>query len=266
MRDAAHVGDSDAFGRDPEEDPLADMGWQTEKTSARTQPTETEETSTRPGPVGTERYEHRASSTDRRGPGAGCAVSGVVALVIAVFVLALVVLFVIGSIEGIEESGRAPQPVPAADQAPSADPPRGLERGSLLLRGNLSPALRRLEQRTGGRLRFVRVAADRVDVQAVMRDDRLRAAQATWDGETRVLTTVRAPGISAAPDFAWSRVDASAPRRLAAAVTRRAGRAATSFDYAVLSSAGGLGWAAFLKGGSGFTARADGSGLTRIGG
>jgi hypothetical protein len=63
-----------------------------------------------------------------------------------------------------------------------------------------------------------------------------------------------------APDrgFPWSRVDPSAPRRIVTAVSKRTGRRAASFDYVVLIDTVGLGWAAFFKGGKGFTATPDG--------
>jgi hypothetical protein len=136
--------------------------------------------------------------------------------------------------------------------------PRGLGAGSLLRPENLAPAVRRLRVRLGGRPRFVRVSADRVDAQVVLPGERIRLGYFTWDGAMRVIATTKAPGVSAAPALRWVQVDPWAPRRLVRSATAQARMPASGFDYAVLARAGGMHWTAFLSGGSTWTAGADG--------
>lgn len=160
----------------------------------------------------------------------------------------------------VTEAPRDPEPEtePAATPPPApTGPPSGLQRGSLLRRANLAVALRRLRADAKGRPRNVRVAAERVDVQVVLRDGRLRSAQATWDGEVRVLSTTPTP-IGGLTGFAWSQIDPGAPQRIVRSATGRARRPASAFDYAVFLDIGGGQWSAFVKGGKAFVATPGG--------
>jgi hypothetical protein len=157
---------------------------------------------------------------------------------------------------------RPPAPEkPATPERPVAEkpvqPPRGLQPGSLLRRANFTVALRRLRAQAKGRPRNLRVEAERIDVQVVLRDGRLRSAQARWDGEIRVISTTSTP-IGALPSFAWSAVDRGAPQRIVRSATGRARKPASAFNYAVLLDAAGLRWSAFLKTGEGFIATSSG--------
>ena len=153
------------------------------------------------------------------------------------------------------------RPAPAAAEPPvpaePAEPPRGLQPGSLLRRANFTVALRRLRAGAKGEPRTLRVAAERIDVQVVLRDGRLRSAQVSWDGEVRVLSTTPTP-IGGLRGYPWSAIDRGAPQRLARGATGRARRPASSFDYAVLLDAAGLRWSAFVKNGPAFTAAPSG--------
>lgn len=154
------------------------------------------------------------------------------------------------------EPARTAAPEPAKPAAPPR-PPTGLQRGSLLRRANLALALRRLRAEAKGRPRNVRVAAERVDVQVVLRDGRLRSAQAAWDGEVRVLSTTPTP-IGGLDSFTWAQIDAGAPQRIVRSATGRARRPASAFDYTVFLDIGGGQWSAFLKGGQAFVATPGG--------
>jgi hypothetical protein len=147
----------------------------------------------------------------------------------------------------------------------SAEPPRGLSSTSLLRRGNFAPAVRRLRSAMGGgRLRYLRVEAGRIDAQVVL-GDRLRSAQLTPGEDPNVFST-SAAGVAGLPTFSWSQVDPSAPRRLVGATTGRAKRPATAFNYAVLIDAAGLRWTAYVQGGAGFQSGPDGRNVVRLGG
>lgn len=149
--------------------------------------------------------------------------------------------------------------------AKPAEPPRGLQPGSLLRRANFTVALRRLRTQVKGRPRSLRVEAERIDVQVVLQDGRMRIAQARWDGEVRVLTTTSTP-IGGLQGFAWSAIDRGAPQRLVRGATGRARKPASSFNYAVLMDVGGLRWSGFLKSGGAFIAGPSGRIERQIGG
>lgn len=153
-------------------------------------------------------------------------------------------------------SPATPEPEEPAATVP-AEAPRGLQRGSLLRRANFTVALRRLRAQAKGRPRNVRVEAERIDMQVVLRDGRLRSAQARWDGEIRVISTTSTP-IGALPTFSWSAIDRGAPQRIVRSATGRARKPASAFNYAVLLDAAGLRWSAFLKTGEGFLATSSG--------
>jgi hypothetical protein len=142
-----------------------------------------------------------------------------------------------------------------------AEPPVGLSRQSMLLRGNLSPALRKLRGEMGGKLMYMRIEAQRVDVQ-VVRGSKLISAQAPWNGDPRIFPAVTAP--SGGKTFAWSAIDPSAPRQFVTAVTRKAGRPSSQFNYAVLIDAIGLEWQVFLKDGTHYRASPDGRSVSRV--
>ena len=131
-----------------------------------------------------------------------------------------------------------------------AKPPVGIGKGSLLLRGNFAPAIRDLRREVGGRVRTLRVAPDNIQVVA-QRGGKLIVAQRSWDDEARIISrSATTPTPSA---FAWSSVDLSAPRRMAAQMGK-----SSRFDYAVLIDAAGLRWSAFRKGGKNFQFTPDG--------
>jgi hypothetical protein len=267
------MDDRDAFGRRTEEDPLSEMGWSAEATTSA----ESTETAERSMPADTsvpaEKVERRmlggavpgpslpGSPRTIRGPAAlGC----LVAVVAVVGVIAAGAVFVVGAVDDASDTVESVFPTvvdepPPADDRPS-EPPAGLARGSMLLRGNLAPALQRMRREMGGRLRYVRIEAERVDTQ-VTRRGRLVSAQARWDAEPQVFQGGQSP---AGPTFVWSQVDPSAPRRFVDAITRKAGRPSSAFDYAVLSaSAPGLEWQAFLEGGTHYAVSRDGRRVTR---
>lgn len=217
----------------------------------------------------------------RRGPGR--AIAAVVGVLVVIGIA--VGLFVLGTTDSdtkstgssftinsdtpqpeapVAEADPEPEPEPEPETPASADPPApvkpptGMQPGSLLRRANLQVALQRLQDEAKGRPRSVRVEALRVDVQVVLNDGRLRNAQATWDGEVRVISTSPTP-IGGLETFAWSAVDPAAMPRIVRSASGRARKPASSFNYAVLNDASGLRWVAFLKTGEAFIATPGGS-------
>jgi hypothetical protein len=186
---------------------------------------------------------------------------GGVAAVFGVVLLAAVVFAVIG-IAGSTTSIHLPK-IPKPDVGtPTADPPQGLDATSLLRRGNLSPALEKIQDKVGGKPRLLRIEAERIDMQ-VLANGKLVNVQWRYDAdEPNVLSSSSVP--ASLPAFEWSQINASAPARLVRATTT-AGRA-KDFNYAVLLQADKLRWSAFTAAGRGFLATPKGRGVTPIGG
>jgi hypothetical protein len=294
------MAETDPFGRAKGEDPLAEMGW---TDSAGIDPTAASDVAAPEQPDQAARREARAERvalkseggrrsrmplprmvgvpSERRRSNAGCAFTVVVfGFLIAVF--AVVVPAVITAIDEADVTEPGPFPQPVVDEpAPSEPveregrrerrqrparprrPPQGLERASLLRRGNLAPALRRLRRVTkSNRVNLIRIDAQSVIVTVSLRGGRSRLARATWDGGAHVVST--SPGGASTRTFSWSQIDSSAPNRVVRAATR--GRSSRAFNYLVLIDATGLRWSAFLKGGASYSAAPDGSAVTRVGG
>jgi hypothetical protein len=259
----------DAFGRDIGEDPVAEMGWESARSTATPgvetgmappHPLEGEpvgaEAATPPPPMLPSTFDVDMTPRRRRG---GCLGAFIVVAVLSVLLVGGVIVAIVGEVADTIDGIDIETPSTPGFGGPQ---PEGLERESLLLRGNFAPAMRRLRAEAGGELRFVRVAPERITVQTVLADGRLRLANALPGGAVDVIST--SPPVPGTDGIPWSRVDASAPRRMATAMTERAGRDPSAFGYAVLF-AGSERWSAFLDDGTGFTARLDGRDLRRIG-
>jgi hypothetical protein len=266
------MANTDPFGREQGEDPLAAMGWarpaDTQTTAAAAdvaapeQPDEAVRQHARreqivPGIPGQQR---------RRG-GLGCAVA-VIAVLFIGSIAAVVIPVVVTTVDEVRDAIPQVPTVPAVPKpggtgpAPSGEAPRGLERRSLLRRENLAPALRRLRRLTDGApIRLVRLDAETLLVQTV-RDGRARFGQASWRGDADVYAS--GGGGEGVATFGWSRLDPAAPARIVRAATR--GKRAASFDYLVLMRLSDVSWSGFLRRGGGtFNASADGRRVDRVG-
>jgi len=276
------MAEQDAFGREQGEDPLAAMGW----SDAPAAPVEAQPVPTGPGalteaapagppsappsasvsaPAPAPARRHRAATIHvrRRSATLGCLPTLLFFGAVITIVVAVVVPFISGVVESIDEIE-----TPRIEGPPGSGPgepgrpgaaPRNLQPRSMLVRRNLAPTLRKLRGQMGGRLHYVRIEAQRVDLQVAKRG-RLVSAQARWDREPDVFSPVVAPASST---FAWSRVDPSAPARFVRAALRQGGRRAV-FGYAVLVNAAGLQWQVFLADGTHFTASLDGRRVNRV--
>ena len=283
------MGDErDAFGREIEDDPLADMGWSPEAAPPAERvevvagdpltapPSEPEQapasTPPRSEPLFSEPepapYYEPPPPPEPMRPVRTFRIGWLVKLLIVGSILVAGAAIAIPVFNDVKdaiddavdefESG-TDQPGGGQDGDESGQPPQGLQRKSMLLRGNLAPGLRTLQREIGGDLRFVRIEAERVDVQAADGNE-LVLGQASWDGQVRVLARTRA---AIGDTFSWSRVDPSAPRRFVQRVTRSAGRPSSDFNYAVLIDAAGLRWQIFLKDGTHYTASLNGRDVER---
>lgn len=253
------MGDRDAFGREKDENSLAGLGWQGSEPSTAY----TEEPSMRQPGDGPPRR--------RRQSGGGIAV--------AIFTLVLVVAalgfvgFLVGDVSKESElssgevtatSGADSVPEEPAAEEPPATPPKGVDRGSLLLRGNFGAAMGRLRTAGLGRLHSLRVAPDRIDVQLLTNTGRLRIVQIRPGGELRELN-ITGTGFSHLDTVPFAAVNSAAPFRMASGAAKRLGRNARSVDYLVFTDFGGeRGWSLFFKDGKHFIGDARGRIQRRI--
>lgn len=261
--------ETDPFGRSKDDDPLAEMGWSTSGIAKPHEGPADVFDPERPDRAAQRRARRAAEQATRPGiPGQqrrnrlGCAF----AVAVVMFIAATAA--VVGSLAldaGVVTDGEGVTPTVVEEPAAPDDggrAPRGLEQASLLRRGNLVPALRRLRRITrSSRVNLIRIDAQSVIVTVPVDGERTRVARATWNGEGEVLST--SPGGGGGASFTWSRIDPSAPQRIVRAATR--GREARAFDHLVLIDASGLRWSAFLKGGGTFSAVPDGSAVSRAG-
>ena len=170
----------------------------------------------------------------------------------------------IGAIRGV---GRPPAPGAEGDlgehRTPRAvPPPTGLGARSLLRPAAVGRVLAGARRDPGGRLRLLRLAPERADLQLARRGGGLDLLQIRSGGGR---TLVRSPG--AAPSFAlvFSAIDRQAPQRLVRAAARRLHRPAGAVDYVVLTSIlGAPTWSAFFQGGAAFQGDAHGRITSRI--
>jgi hypothetical protein len=277
------MAEPDPFGRKQGEDPLAAMGWSDAPAApAEAAPaavtTDAASTATAGDAFGVPEQIERARRTGAPAPRRPDRPSrfsigwlpkllffGAVLVVIAAVAIP-VVTAVDDAFDTVDDITPSRPERPAGDPAAprvveDTGPPRGLRPRSMLLRGNLSPAVGTLRARMGGRLHYVRIEAERVDLQ-VARGGKLTSAQARWDGEPQVFPGVEAN--AAGSTFAWSQLDPSAPRRFVRAATRRAGKPSGAFSYAVLMNAAGLRWQVFLRDGTHFVASPDGRRVEKV--
>jgi hypothetical protein len=143
----------------------------------------------------------------------------------------------VGTNVGLTTTAEAPRTQTETTAPPPA--PRSLIRPAAF-----SDALAKLRGR--GRLRLLRVAADRIDAQLVTRSGGLRNVQVTADGAVHDFGTGGgAGGLTTVP---YTQVDTRAPARMVAAAARRSGRKASRVDYLVLLAlSGGPSWNLYFK-------------------
>jgi len=140
-------------------------------------------------------------------------------------------------------------PTVGRPQTLAENAPRGLERASLVRRENFARALRRLREERLGKLRSIRVAPERIDVQILTPGGRLLSAQLRHDGELQRFGA-SGSGFGFVDTVPYGRVNTAAPERLTRAGARRLGRSTKSIDYlAYVAGTGEIAWGAFFKGG-----------------
>lgn len=125
--------------------------------------------------------------------------------------------------------------VPPPPRPPVPGPaPTGLTGRSMLRPDNLRHAISQLRSGPGARLKFLRVAPDRVDAQLVASADRLELLQVTPDSDEPTRVAVSSGSLPVSDTLPLGAVDPAAPARLIRTAARRAHVRPGSAQYAVL--------------------------------
>jgi hypothetical protein len=194
--------------------------------------------------------------------------------VVKAFAVLAIVVALVSVVAGVLVTGPSVKDGASKIAVPSTDlgrspnggaVPVGLAKGSLLLRRNLAPALRRMRTSGMGRLRSLAIRPERIDAQLLTKDGRLRSVQQGVDGRLRELST-SGGGFAGVPTIPFTRANSAAPARLARSAAGRLKRPASRVDYVVLVNSGPTAvWTVVMKGGGQFLGDARGRITRRIG-
>jgi hypothetical protein len=156
-------------------------------------------------------------------------------------------------------SNPAPQP-----QTPSkpAQPPAGLQKGSLVRADAFAPALVKIRQQ-GTRAQTLRVDPTRISANVLDANSALRIASVTWDGSVQTIKT--SSTLAGASTVSLNAISSKAPSRALARAAGLLGRPARTFNYMVLLNFGGKpGWVVYFKDGKYVRASLDGRSVQRV--
>ncbi|HEX6388184.1 MAG TPA: hypothetical protein VFZ89_02015 [Solirubrobacteraceae bacterium] len=153
---------------------------------------------------------------------------------------------------------------PGTSQTPSkpAQPPAGLQKGSLVRAGEFGKALVAI-RKIGGRATNMRIDPTRISANVIGADGLLRIASVTWDGNVQDIKT--SSDQSSAQSVSLSTVSSKAPARALARSAGLLGRPARNFNYMVLLNfAGKPQWVVYFKDGKYVRASLDGRSVQRV--
>jgi hypothetical protein len=158
----------------------------------------------------------------------------------------------------------AEEPSDPAEPKP-ASPPTGLASGSLLRPVLFARALAKASGASHGRLKLVRLAPERADLQFARANGGLDLVQVRWDGNAPTVVRTPSGGAGGPTPLVARRIDVRAPRRLAARAAARLHRKPSAVDYLVLLDVAGTSrWSVYFKGGAAFMGDARGRITQRI--
>ena len=260
----------DALGREVGEDTLAGLRGERDDAASATpapQPAQAQaQAPTRPGPA---RPPARPTFPGRR---SGMGPLRFIPLVIVAVVVAGVIASASHTVRSVTQITVPDFHVPTVPHIPvphtpvPGPAPTGLTGDSMLRPANLRHALAQLRAGRGARLRFLRVAPDRVDAQVSSSGGRLELLQVTPDSQVATRVSVSGGGPSAADTIPVRAVDPAAPARLIRTAARRAHVRPGEVEYAVLLSLNGdARWSALLGAGGQWLGDRRGRVLQKVG-
>jgi len=186
---------------------------------------------------------------------------GVRSLVL-LLVVGWILFNVISGIAGkVDEVARS---IPDLSPPAAAEPPTGLEPGSLLRRAEFRKAIAQIRRRGGGKLENLRVAPERIDATLITSRGTLVNVQVSaTEGYRRFSES--GPGFSASDTVPFRKLDARIPEKVTRAAAERLGGPVGQINYLVPSlSDGKVVWGAYFKTGAIFLADARGRITRRI--
>jgi hypothetical protein len=160
----------------------------------------------------------------------------------------------------------APLSSAADGQGSEAKVPTGLSSSSMLTRRNFGRAMDRLSTSGLGRLRTLTIRPERIDAQLLTRGGGLRSVQIkSGDPKIDQFGSAGGGGFSHLETVLFSKIDASAPARLARSATGRLQKPVGQIDYVVLTRIlNQTMWLGYTKSGKAFQANAHGRITRRI--
>jgi hypothetical protein len=280
----------DPFGRLPDENPLAGLGWQSD--GSHSQAAEPVVVATdhrsRPAPAAPAMAASRrpvasdlplAEAVRRAQAMGGVDVAQSVKVMARVvkLVVFLVVVGVIVSVgkplvdvgkdarDAFDDVASSPSTGAGSEGAEQAVP-TGLSASSMLRRDNFDRAMARLGTSGLGRMHGMSIRPERIDAQLLTRDGRLRSVQIRSDDPRINAFGTSGPGFSGLEVIAFARIDAAAPQRLARSAAGRARVPVSQVGYVTLdSSPDAVTWRAYMKSGGYFQANPHGRITRRFG-
>lgn len=271
------MGDYDAFGRKVGEDPLAESGWRSQS-AASPVPVETKIVAES---VETEVAEPVMEATAPVPPplpltassGGGFLTARLLVRVVRLSVFVVTVGIIVSALSKVGDIVDSvdidfPALIPGEPVAPSGEeasrPAAGLEPGSLILQPRFERALARLRASGLGGIRYLRLAADRIDVQFLTDGGRLRGVQVQPDLQIRK-NSLSGPGFGHLGTIAYGGIATGAPQRFVRAAARRRGVSPTRVDYLVITGSDQKpNWDLFFKDGAHFKGDTAGRVVRRI--
>ncbi len=255
MRWDRRVPEYDAFGRETDEDTLAD--WRTG--SGGLPPVAATPASGPPANAPPARV--RFQRPPRRRPRIRFRW---IALLIAGWVGVNVVSNVADKVDEASRSIKSIKIPSIAVPSPEAKAPTGLGARSLLRPAAFERALADLRGREIGRLQSLRVAPERINATLLTRRGTLVSVQLQPGGKFQRFSE-SGSGFAGLATIPYGKLDPTAPQRLVRAAAERLGRPVSRIDYLVPTlSSGELTWGAYFTGGAIFLANARGKIFRRI--
>ena len=187
----------------------------------------------------------------------------IIVLLVFLWILFNVISGIADRVDDVASTITIPSPN-LVDPPRPAEPPAGLDAGSLLRPAAFQRALAQIRRRGGGKLENLRVAPERIDATLITgRGTLVNVQVSATEGYRRFSES--GPGFSASDTVPFGKLDARIPQKVTRAAAGRLGGPVGQINYLVPSlSDGKVVWGAYFKTGAIFIADARGRIIRRI--